>query len=190
MNWRQHLAGIEHFAPEWNHLASHKCGQIKEIERRSGSIRTHAALAFAAALTVAGAAFAVQPDEMLSDPALEARARAISAGLRCLVCQNQSIDDSDADLARDLRILVRDRLKAGDTDRQVVDYIVSRYGEFVLLKPRLSARNALLWATPLVLLIGGGVVIFLGGRKGRKTGMPSLSAEEDAALRKILEGQD
>jgi cytochrome c-type biogenesis protein CcmH len=139
---------------------------------------------------VGGAAHAVQPDEMLADPALEARARAISAGLRCMVCQNQSIDDSDADLARDLRILVRQRLTAGDTDRQVVDYIVSRYGEFVLLKPRLSARNALLWGTPIVLLIGGGVVVFLAGRRTRKSGTPSLSAEEDAALRDILERQD
>jgi cytochrome c-type biogenesis protein CcmH/NrfF len=144
----------------------------------------------AVASIAAGAAHAVQPDEMLADPALEARARAISAGLRCMVCQNQSIDDSDADLARDLRILVRERLTAGDTDRQVVDYVVSRYGEFVLLKPRLSARNALLWGTPLVLLIGGGVVIFLAGRGRRGAGTPSLSVEEDAALRKILESQD
>jgi cytochrome c-type biogenesis protein CcmH len=146
--------------------------------------------ALAVTTTVAGAAHAVQPDEMLADPALEARARAISAGLRCMVCQNQSIDDSDADLARDLRILVRDRLTAGDTDRQVVDYVVSRYGEFVLLKPRLSARNALLWGAPLVLLIGGGVVIFFAGGRGRKSGTPSLSVDEDAALRKILDGQD
>ena len=96
----------------------------------------------------AGAAQAVKPDEVLADPALEARARRLSEGLRCMVCQNQSIDESDADLARDLRILVRERLAAGDTDQQVMDYIVSRYGEFVLLKPRFSPRNALLWGTP------------------------------------------
>ena len=93
---------------------------------------------------------------MLADPALEARARALSEGLRCMVCQNQSIDESDADLARDLRILVRQRLVAGDTDQQVMDYIVSRYGEFVLLKPRFSLRNALLWGTPVLLLLVGG----------------------------------
>ncbi|TIU04312.1 MAG: cytochrome c-type biogenesis protein CcmH, partial [Mesorhizobium sp.] len=99
----------------------------------------------------AGAAQAVKPDEVLPDPALEARARALSEGLRCMVCQNQSIDESDADLARDLRVLVRQRLVAGDTDQQVMDYIVSRYGEFVLLKPRFSLRNALLWGTPALL---------------------------------------
>ena len=104
---------------------------------------------------------AVKPDEVLADPALEARARALSEGLRCMVCQNQSIDESDADLARDLRILVRQRLVAGDTDQQVMDYVVSRYGEFVLLKPRFSLRNALLWGTPVLLLLVGGVFIVL-----------------------------
>src|SRR5690606_4070983 len=99
------------------------------------------------------AAHAVRPDEVLADPALEARARGISAELRCMVCQNQSIDDSDADLAHDLRVLVRERLKAGDTDQEVVDYIVSRYGEFVLLKPRFNLRNALLWTAPLLILV-------------------------------------
>src|SRR3954468_11702438 len=90
-------------------------------------------------------AYAVQPDEVLSDSALEARARTLSKELRCMVCQNQSIDDSDAPLARDLRILVRERLQAGDSDAQVFDFLVARYGEFVLLKPRLSSRTALLW---------------------------------------------
>ncbi|TJW42984.1 MAG: cytochrome c-type biogenesis protein CcmH, partial [Mesorhizobium sp.] len=102
-----------------------------------------ASLVLLLTLVFAGAAFAVRPDEVLTDPALEARARALSEGLRCMVCQNQSIDESDADLARDLRIVVRQRLVAGDTDQQVMDYIVSRYGEFVLLKPRFSLRNAL-----------------------------------------------
>ena len=101
-------------------------------------------LALAACLILAQPAFAVLPNEVLSDPALEQRARAISEELRCMVCQNQSIDDSDADLAHDLRVLVRERLMAGDTDEQVIDYIVARYGEFVLLKPRFSWRNALL----------------------------------------------
>ena len=104
-----------------------------------------------------GTALAVQPGEVLADPQLEARARNLSNELRCMVCQNQSIDVSDADLARDLRVLVRERLTAGDSDDEVLDYIVSRYGEFVLLKPRLNLRNALLWGTPvLLLLIGGG----------------------------------
>jgi cytochrome c-type biogenesis protein CcmH len=98
---------------------------------------------------------AVQVDEILPDPALEARARAISHDLRCMVCQNQSIDDSEAPLARDLRLLVRERLKAGDSDTQVVDYMVARYGEFVLLKPRVSWHTAILWGAPLTILIIG-----------------------------------
>ena len=100
-------------------------------------------------------AAAVQPDEVLDNPVLEQRARDISAGLRCLVCQNQSIDDSEADLARDLRLLVRQRLLEGDSDEEVVDYVVSRYGEFVLLKPRLETKTILLWSTPAVLLLLG-----------------------------------
>src|SRR5512145_251009 len=100
-------------------------------------------------------ALAVQPDEVLSDPALEGRARHLSKELRCMVCQNQSIDDSDAPLARDLRILVRDRLKAGDNDSQVIDFLVARYGEFVLLKPRFQWHTAVLWMAPPVLLVLG-----------------------------------
>ena len=98
---------------------------------------------------------AVQVDEILPDPALEARARAISHDLRCMVCQNQSIDDSEAPLARDLRLLVRERLKAGDSDTQVVDFMVARYGEFVLLRPRVSWHTAILWGAPLTILIAG-----------------------------------
>ncbi|PBB98269.1 cytochrome c-type biogenesis protein [Mesorhizobium sp. WSM3862] len=138
------------------------------------------------ALVFAGAAQAVKPDEVLPDPALEARARALSEGLRCMVCQNQSIDESDADLARDLRILVRQRLVAGDTDQQVMDYIVSRYGEFVLLKPRFSLRNALLWGTPALLLVAGGIFIVLSTRSRRRAPGSTLSAEEQAALDKLL----
>ena len=99
--------------------------------------------------------YAVQVDEILPDPALEARAREISSELRCMVCQNQSIDDSEAPLARDLRLLVRERLKAGDSDGQVVDFMVARYGEFVLLKPRVSWHTAILWGAPLTILIAG-----------------------------------
>jgi len=144
-----------------------------------------ASLILLLALLVAGAAQAVKPDEVLADPALEARARALSEGLRCMVCQNQSIDESDADLARDLRVLVRQRLVAGDTDQQVMDYIVSRYGEFVLLKPRFSLRNALLWGTPVLLLLAGGVFILLSTRS-RRPASSTLSAEEQAALDKML----
>jgi len=145
-----------------------------------------ASLVLLLGLLFAGSAFAVKPDEVLPDPALEARARALSEGLRCMVCQNQSIDESDADLARDLRILVRQRLVAGDSDQQVMDYIVSRYGEFVLLKPRFSPRNALLWGTPVLLLLAGGVFMLLSARSRRSAPSAALSAEEQAALDKML----
>ena len=133
-------------------------------------------------------ALAVRPDEMLSDPALEARAKTISEGLRCLVCQNQSIEDSDADLAHDLRVIVRERLTAGDTDRQAIDYIVARYGEYVLLNPVLAPHTLLLWvAAPGVLLIGGVVVLIAARRKRRIATDVPLSAEEAAALRELEE---
>lgn len=132
-------------------------------------------------------AFAVNPDEVLSDPALEARARHLSAGLRCMVCQNQSIDDSNADLAKDLRLLVRERLKAGDTDQQVIDYLVSRYGEFVLLKPRLSPHTILLWGMPVALLaIGGAVVALQLRRRPRKQEVAALTEDEEKKLKSIL----
>nr|WP_051043187.1 cytochrome c-type biogenesis protein [Rhizobium tropici] len=132
-------------------------------------------------------AFAVNPDEVLPDPALEARARTISAELRCMVCQNQSIDDSNADLARDLRLLVRKRLTDGDTDQQVLDYIVSRYGEFVLLKPRLSEKTYILWGAPIALLVTGGLALAVYARRraGKPTGS-SLNADEEAQLKDIL----
>ena len=129
-------------------------------------------------------AIAVNPDEVLPDPALEARARAISAGLRCLVCQNESIDDSDADLAHQIRVLVRDRLKAGDTDAQVVQYLVDRYGEFILLKPVLAPHTIILWtAAPTVLVIGGIVLFVVARRRRRATvGEAALTPEEQKAL--------
>ena len=137
--------------------------------------------------------FAVNPDEMLDDPVLEERARDISAGLRCLVCQNQSIDDSDAPLARDLRLLVRERLVAGDSDAEARKFLVNRYGEFVLLKPSFSAKNIFLWAFgPLVLLFGL-FAIFRLYRKNKQVdqtskskGKDHLSEEEEAKLKKIL----
>src|SRR5215469_6301963 len=106
-------------------------------------------------LAILSPAIALGPDEVLSDPALEVRARALSKELRCMVCQNQSIDDSEAPLARDLRILVRERLQAGDSDRRVIDFLVARYGEFVLLRPRFAWHTALLWFGPATLLIAG-----------------------------------
>ncbi|UYO01269.1 MAG: cytochrome c-type biogenesis protein CcmH [Devosia sp.] len=125
---------------------------------------------------------AVGPDEILPDAALEQRARAISSGLRCLVCQNQSIDDSDADLARDLRILVRERLVAGDTDKEVEQYVVDRYGEYVLLNPRLSGHTLILWIAAPVLLIGGIGWIVLARRRKTVQAPAELTAEEQAAL--------
>ncbi|MFN7101707.1 MAG: cytochrome c-type biogenesis protein [Pseudorhizobium sp.] len=128
-------------------------------------------------------ALAVNPDEILADPALEERARDLSAQLRCMVCQNQSIDDSNAELARDLRVLVRERLVDGDSDEEVIDYVVSRYGEFVLLNPRLSARTVLLWGAPIVLLLIGGLVIVLMARgRLQPRQSPVLTAEEQARL--------
>ena len=139
------------------------------------------ALLLALALIVAGPALAVSPDEMLPDPVLEQRARDLSAGLRCLVCQNQSIDDSDADLAKDLRILVRERLVAGDSDAQVQQYLVDRYGEYVLLNPRVNNHTILLWiAAPTLLALGLGTLFVVSRR--RKIVTTGLSAEEQAAL--------
>ena len=122
----------------------------------------------AAAVLTSSQAFAVQPDEMLADPALEARARVLSRELRCMVCQNQSIDDSEAPLARDLRLLVRERLKAGDSDQQVLDFLVDRYGQFVLLKPRFGVDTALLWLAPMaVLVVGAGCLVAMIRRRRR-----------------------
>jgi cytochrome c-type biogenesis protein CcmH len=151
---------------------------------------------FVAALLLAGAigltvtpAGAVQPDEILQDQALEARARALSAGLRCMVCQNQSIDDSDAPLAKDLRILVRERLKAGDTDEEIIDYVVARYGEFVLLKPRFAPHNWVLWlATPLVLLLALGGIVFAYRRRASVAEKPEpLSVNEKRRLKRLMD---
>ncbi len=146
------------------------------------------------ALVLIGAApaFAVQPDEVLTDPALEARARALSKELRCMVCQNQSIDDSDAPLARDLRLLVRERLAAGDSDTKVIDFLTARYGEFVLLRPRFGAGTALLWLAPLIALVLGGLGVVVAMRRRRAqpespdAAEPVLTAAERARITELL----
>ncbi len=147
-------------------------------------------LAALAILVVALPAFAVQPDEMLPDPVLEARARSLSAELRCLICQSQSIDDSDATIARDLRILIRERLKAGDSDAAVKAYLVDRYGEYVLLKPAFTWHTLLLWgAAPLALIIGGALSFGLFRR--RRAAAPALlSAEEERRVEALLARED
>lgn len=148
-------------------------------------LRSLAVLALALALAVP--VMAVQPDEVLDDPALEARARELSAELRCMVCQNESIDASNAPLARDIRILLRERLKAGDTNAEVLDYLVARYGEFVLLKPRFNASTLLLWLTAPLVLILGGIAAWVGVRRRRTaTDAAPLSAAEEAALERVL----
>ena len=149
-----------------------------------------ALLALVVTLGLALPAHAVLPGEMLADPVLEARARALSQDLRCLVCQNQSIDDSDAQLARDLRVLVRERLKAGDTDAQVTSYLVSRYGEFVLLTPRFGWHTVALWGAPLAFVLVGGGFIAMSLRRRRLAGesaaVQPLSDDEKARLDAVL----
>ena len=130
-------------------------------------------------------ACAVQPDEILGDAKLEARARNLSTGFRCLVCQNQSIDESDAPLARDLRILIRERLTKGDSDAEITDFIVARYGDFVLLKPRLTARTAILWATPFVIILVGFALILRRRAVSGQNAESALTADEQASLRDI-----
>ena len=133
----------------------------------------------------APAALAVQPDEVMSDPARESRARELSRELRCMVCQNQSIDDSDAPLARDLRLLVRERIASGDSDAQVIDFLVARYGEFVLLKPRFNSRTLLLWLLPPLALAGGGLALWANMR--RRSGS---NAREDESLLKLTADEE
>jgi cytochrome c-type biogenesis protein CcmH len=153
------------------------------MPRRSVALPT---LLIAAVLSGTGA-LAVTPQERLADPALESRAREISAGLRCLVCQNQSIDDSEAPLARDLRVLVRDRLKAGDTNQQVNDFVVARYGEYVLLRPPFGWRTALLWAGPFLVFAAGLLGLLALRRRHAEASLgEALSEAEKAELEKVL----
>ena len=149
--------------------------------------------AFAIAVMMGSpAAYAVQPDEIMADPAKESRARDLSRELRCMVCQNQSIDDSEAPLARDLRLLVRERIAAGDSDAQVIDFLVARYGEFVLLKPRLERHTLLLWLLPPLLLAGGGFALWIHNRRRAKSATAEdqssfkLTADEQARLQRLM----
>ncbi len=151
-------------------------------------MRRLAVLALLLALTAP--TLAVQPDEVLRDPRLEARARALSQHLRCMVCQNQSIDDSDAPLARDLRLLVRERLSAGASDGQVIDFLVSRYGEFVLLKPRFEWHTAALWLLPPIILLTGAIAVFLSTRRRPSASDPALTEAERVKLSEILRNEN
>ena len=141
-------------------------------------------------LAMALPAHAVQPDEIMADPAKEARARELSKELRCMVCQNQSIDDSEAPLARDLRLLVRERIAAGDSNGQVIDFLVARYGEFVLLKPRFTPHTLLLWLVAPLALILGGVALWRQSRRrlvaGKQDAPPPLTPEEEAKLKRLM----
>lgn len=138
-------------------------------------------------LALAGPSWAVQPDEILADPALEARARAITSGLRCVVCRNESVDESNADIARDVRLIVRERIMAGDSDEQVVQFMVDRFGEFILLEPRATGTNLILWLAGPALLLGGlGIAAVTLRRRNAATPQP-LSAEEEARLSELLD---
>ncbi|GJD61212.1 cytochrome c-type biogenesis protein [Methylobacterium frigidaeris] len=149
-------------------------------------MRALRSILLALALLAPVAAGAVQPEEVMKDPTLERRARAISSGLRCLVCQNQSIDDSDAPLARDLRLIVRERLRQGDDDDAVLHYVVQRYGEFVLLRPVVAWHTALLWLTPVLVVGLGGLALFAASRRRKATPPRALSAAEEAAVADLV----
>jgi len=155
-------------------------------------VRKLIAILFVLTVALAGsAARAVQPDEIMSDPVKESRARDLSRELRCMVCQNQSIDDSEAPLARDLRLLVRERIAAGDSEALVIDFLVARYGEFVLLKPRLKPQTLLLWLLPPLALVGGGFALWIHSRRRSRSVAPDpallkLTADEQARLERLI----
>ena len=152
-------------------------------------MRQLGAIALVLAIIASSSSLAVQPEEMLKDPKLEARARELSRELRCMVCQNQSIDESEAPLARDLRLLVRERLSKGDTDQQVLDFLVARYGEFVLLKPPLESKSIILWALPPVALLAGAISLFFAVRRRRTVQLEpaTLSIEERRRLSTLVD---
>ena len=160
------------------------------VARRSDRLKKILALIFTlAVMSASSAAFAVQPDEIMPDPVKEARARELSRELRCMVCQNQSIDDSEAPLARDLRLLVRERIAAGDSDAQVIDFLVARYGEFVLLKPRLEPHTLLLWLLPPLVLVGSGLALWMHSRRSRPAvaeAPVTLTPDEEARLAALM----
>jgi cytochrome c-type biogenesis protein CcmH len=160
------------------------------VARRSDRLKKILLLVFTlAAMSASLPAYAVQPDEIMADPVKEARARELSRELRCMVCQNQSIDDSEAPLARDLRLLVRERISAGDSDAQVIDFLVARYGEFVLLKPRLEPHTLLLWLLPPLVLGGGGLALWLHSRRLRPAVVEApvtLTPDEEARLSALM----
>jgi cytochrome c-type biogenesis protein CcmH len=161
------------------------------LGRRSDRLKKILVLVFTVAvMSTSSPAYAVQPDEIMADPVKEARARELSRELRCMVCQNQSIDDSEAPLARDLRLLVRERISAGDNDAQVIDFLVARYGEFVLLKPRLEPDTLLLWLLPPLVLAGSGLALWMHGRRSRAPPAPEaavgLTADEEARLASLM----
>jgi len=159
------------------------------MSRRRGLRPWLAVLALILGLLAPAGAAAVLPDEVLDDPVLENRARALSRLIRCLVCQNESIDTSNADLARELRILVRERLTDGDSDAEVFDFLVARYGDFVLLRPRMKPANYLLWFGPAALLLFGAAGVTLYFRRRRPSSADGLSAEEEARVARLI-GQD
>jgi cytochrome c-type biogenesis protein CcmH len=170
------------------------------MSAKRGRVRKLIAMAMALswmAAFAASACYAVQPDEIMSDAGQEARARALSRELRCMVCQNQSIDDSEAPLARDLRLLVRERIAAGDSDGKVIDFLVARYGEFVLLQPRFEPRTLLLWLLPPLVLAGGGAALWRQGRRyairaaaddhsSNNRPADALTADEQARLQRLI----
>jgi cytochrome c-type biogenesis protein CcmH len=186
-------AGVDALSDVWCELESLRRRGRRKGYRLHGAISHYAILSVNALfvvlvtlMLVSTPAFAVQPDEILKDPVLEARARALSQHLRCMVCQNQSIDDSDAPLARDLRILVRERLSAGDSDSQVIDFLVARYGEFVLLKPPFNWHTALLWIAPFAIIVIGALAFLAAGRRRNSASAERLSAEEEARVAALV----
>jgi len=166
-------------------LVSRAGGVLSQVQpRRNNAMRT--VILVLIMFLGAGTAGAVLPDEVLDDPVLETRAREISAGIRCMVCQNQSIDDSEATLARDLRILVRERLTDGDSDDQVIQYLVDRYGEFILLEPRFYFRTWILWTAPPILFLLAAMLLWRRSRRMKNSPPDDLTVDEMKALDKIL----
>jgi cytochrome c-type biogenesis protein CcmH len=167
---------------------------MQYLRQDGRSVLSRILIAFVFASALVSVALAVQPNEMLPDPRLEQRARAISQQLRCMVCQNQSIDDSEAPLAKDLRLLVRERLKAGDSDPQIINYMVARYGEFVLLKPRLSWQTVILWLTPAIVLLAGGLGLLIALRRRRDysaaAAPPPLTPDEERKLAELAKAEN